>query len=57
MVRKILDNPEIRAALDHWEATVALDIDRAHDIYHDDVVVEYPQSGERITGKHNTRTF
>jgi SnoaL-like domain len=52
--RKILDNQEIRAALDrHWEATVALDIDRAYDIYHDDVIVEFPQSGERISGEHN----
>lgn len=32
---------------------MARDIDRSHDIYHDDVVVEFPQSGERISGKHN----
>ena len=50
----IMDNQEIRAALDkYWEATVALDLDRIHEIYHDDVKVEFPQSGERITGKHN----
>ncbi len=49
-----MDNQEIRAALDkYWEATVALDLDRIHEIYHDDVIVEFPQSGERITGKHN----
>ena len=49
-----MDNQEIRAALGkYWEATVALDLDRIHDIYHDDVIVEFPQSGERITGKHN----
>ena len=49
-----MNNQEIRAALDHhWEASVALDIDRAHDIYHDDVIVEFPQSGERISDKHN----
>jgi hypothetical protein len=49
-----LDNQEIRAALDHyWEATVARDIDRSHDIYHEDVIVEFPQSGERISCKHN----
>jgi ketosteroid isomerase-like protein len=52
--KSILDNQEIRAALNHhWEATVALEIDRAHDIYHDDVIVEFPQSGERISGKHD----
>jgi hypothetical protein len=49
-----MDNQEIRAALgNHWEATVALDINRSHDIYHDEVIVEFPQSGERIRGKHN----
>ena len=48
--RKTLDNQEIRAALDrHWKATVALDLDKAHEIYHDDVIVEFPQSGERIS--------
>ena len=26
---------------------MALDLDRAHDIYHDDLIVEFPQSGER----------
>ncbi len=49
-----MNNQEIRAALDrHWEATVALDLDGVHEIYHDDVVVEFPQSGERILGKQN----
>jgi ketosteroid isomerase-like protein len=49
-----LNNPEIRATLDrYWEATVALDLERVHEIYHDDVVVEFQQSGERIVGKHN----
>ena len=48
-----MDNSEIRAALDrHWEFT-GIDINRSHEIYHDDVVVEFPQSGERISGKHN----
>jgi hypothetical protein len=49
-----MDNQEIRASLDrHWEAAVALDLDKTHEIYHDDVVVEFPQSGERILGKQN----
>jgi hypothetical protein len=49
-----MDNQEIRAALDrHWKATVALDIDKAHEIYHHDVIVEFPQSGERISGERN----
>jgi ketosteroid isomerase-like protein len=51
---KILDNQEICTALErHWQATVALDLDRVHDIYHDDLIVEFPQSGERISGERN----
>ena len=49
-----MNNEEIHAILDrYWEATVALDLERIHEIYHDDVVVEFPQSGERILGKKN----
>lgn len=29
------------------------DVDRAHDIYHDDAVLEFPQSGERFDGVNN----
>jgi hypothetical protein len=32
---------------------VAQDLERIHESYHDDVVVEFPQSGERILGKKN----
>jgi hypothetical protein len=49
-----LDNQEISAALDrYWKATADLDLDKAHEIYHDDVIVEFPQSGERIFGERN----
>jgi hypothetical protein len=55
MFWKMSNSHDIRAILDHyWEATVARDIDRSHKICHDDVVVEFPQSVERISG--NTRT-
>jgi SnoaL-like domain len=51
---------EIRAALDrHWAASDANDFESEHDIYLDDAVLEYPQSGERIRGRRNiqiTRT-
>ena len=48
-----MGNLEIRTALDrHWEFT-GKDIDKSHEIYCDDVVVEFPQSGERILGKQN----
>jgi len=45
---------EIRAALErHWAASDANDFDAEHDIYCDDAVLEYPQSGERIRGRPN----
>src|SRR5208282_1661296 len=45
---------EIREALDrHWAASDANDFDVEHDIYREDAVLEYPQSGERIRGRHN----
>jgi ketosteroid isomerase-like protein len=41
-----------RAALDrHWAASEAGNEDVEHEIYHDDAVLEYPQSGERIRGR------
>jgi hypothetical protein len=33
----------------YWEYAGA-DVDRAHEIYHDDAVLEFPQSGERFQG-------
>ena len=49
-----MDDGEIRAALDrHWAASDANDFDVEHDIYRDDALLDYPQSGERIRGRHN----
>ncbi len=45
---------EIREALNrHWAASDANDFVVEHDIYREDAVLEYPQSGERIRGRHN----
>ena len=45
---------EIRAALDqHWAASDANDFETEHLIYHEDAVLEYPQSGERTCGRRN----
>ncbi len=45
---------EIRAALDqHWAASDVNDFETEHSIYHEEAVLEYPQSGERIRGRHN----
>jgi ketosteroid isomerase-like protein len=53
MVREIdMDAREIRAALDrHWAASDANDFEAEHQIYREDAVLEYPQSGERIRGR------
>jgi ketosteroid isomerase-like protein len=45
---------EIRAALErHWAASDVNDFAAEHDIYCDDAVLDYPQSGERIRGRRN----
>jgi ketosteroid isomerase-like protein len=45
---------EIREALDqHWAASDANDFETEHLIYHEDAVLEYPQSGERTRGRRN----
>ena len=45
---------EIRAALDqHWAASDANDFETEHRIYHEDAVLDYPQSGERTRGRRN----
>jgi hypothetical protein len=47
----------IRAALDqHWAASDASDFETEHLIYHDDAVLEYPQSGERTRGRRNIQS-
>lgn len=53
-----MDNSAIRALLDqHWAASAAGDQDTEHKIYHEDVIVDYPQSGERIHGRHNIQAL
>ena len=49
-----MSDQEIRAALDqHWAASDVSDFEAEHAIYREDAVLEYPQSGERIRGRHN----
>lgn len=48
----------IRIALDrHWAASAAGDQVTEHEIYHDDAVCEYPQSGEIIHGRSNLQAL
>src|SRR5262244_2763302 len=47
-----MEDREIRTALDHhWAASDANDFEAEHQIYREDAVLEYPQSGERIRGR------
>jgi hypothetical protein len=48
------EDKDIRAVLDaHWAASDANDFDVEHEIYREDALLEYPQSGERIRGRRN----
>jgi SnoaL-like domain len=52
--RTSMRDDDVRAALRrHWTASDANDFDAEHEIYREDVVLEYPQSGERIRGRRN----
>jgi SnoaL-like protein len=49
-----MDDRTVRLALErHWNASDANDFDTEHEIYREDAVLEYPQSGERIRGRRN----
>ncbi len=49
-----MDDRIARLALEcHWAASDANDFEAEHQIYREDAVLEYPQSGERIRGRHN----
>jgi hypothetical protein len=52
-----MDDAMVRAKLErHWEFGGS-DQDIAHEIYHDDAVLEFPQSGERFVGVENFREW
>jgi len=49
-----MDDQTVRAALGrHWNASDASDFNVEHEIYREDAVLDYPQSGERIRGRRN----
>ncbi|MBC9876654.1 nuclear transport factor 2 family protein [Bradyrhizobium sp. INPA01-394B] len=47
------DQVKLTAIQRHWDASDANDFEVEHDIYRDDAVLDYPQSGERIRGRRN----
>ena len=49
-----MDDRTVRVALErHWDASDANDFKAEHEIYREDAVLNYPQSGERIRGRNN----
>ena len=49
-----MDDRTMRQALErHWQASDTNDFEAEHDIYRDDAVLDYPQSGERIRSRRN----
>jgi hypothetical protein len=45
------------ALIEHWRASAAGDANAEHDIYDDDAICDYPQSGERILGRKNLQAL
>ena len=52
-----MEDRAIRAALErHWAASDANDLEVEHQIYREDAVLDYPQSGERIRGRQRIQS-
>src|SRR5215217_6846683 len=55
--KQMLDEKDLMLALKrHWDYS-GMDEDVSHEIYHDDAVLEFPQSGERFEGVENFREW
>ena len=53
-----MEEQQIRDALNaHWQASAAGDAVAEHNIYADDAICDYPQSGERILGRSNLQAL
>lgn len=53
-----MQEEQIREALDkHWQASAAGDANAEHNIYADDAICDYRQSGERIVGRNNLQAL
>jgi hypothetical protein len=53
-----MQEQQIREALNaHWQASAAGDAVAEHNIYADDAICDYPQSGERILGRNNLQAL
>ncbi len=53
-----MQEEQMREALNkHWQASASGDINAEHEIYADDTICDYPQSGERILGRKNLQAL
>jgi SnoaL-like domain len=52
-----MDAETLRAMLEQNFEYSGSDPERAHEMYHDDAVLEFPQSGERFVGVENFREW
>ena len=53
-----MQDQQIRDLLNaHWHASAAEDLDAEHEIYDDNAICDYPQSGERILGRSNLQAL
>jgi hypothetical protein len=51
------DQDNLAALKQHWTASASGDLETEHNIYNDNVLCEYPQSGERIRGRRNLQAL
>jgi hypothetical protein len=55
---RMTDDEKLQLLREHWQVHAnAEDFETAHAIYHEDAVLEWPQSGERFVGKYTFRTM
>src|SRR3978361_856591 len=51
-MKQAMEEEQLREVLNaHWQASADGDANAEHDIYDEDAVCDYPQSGERILGR------
>jgi hypothetical protein len=57
-LERTMQEQQILGLLDaHWHASATGDLNAEHEIYADDAICDYPQSGERILGRSNLQAL
>jgi ketosteroid isomerase-like protein len=57
VVEDMADQDNQTVLKQHWAASAKGDLETEHNIYDDNVLCEYPQSGERIRGRRNLQAL